>query len=138
MWTDAQGPQEFPIPREMTENDIKIAIGEYAHSCRLAIDAGFDGVELHGANGYLIDQFLNTASNLRKDSWGGSMRHRTRFALEVVKAAVAAIGHSKVGIRLSPFGVFNGMSPDADMDDLYIHLAKEYTWWITVRWEHPR
>ena len=109
----------------MTENDIKIAIGEYAHACKLAIEAGFDGVELHGANGYLIDQFLNTASNQRKDSWGGSVKHRARFALEVVKAAVAAVGHSKVGIRLSPYGVFNGMSPDAEMDELYLYLARE-------------
>jgi N-ethylmaleimide reductase len=125
MWTDAQGPQEYPVPREMTENDIKIAIGEYAHACKLAVEAGFDGVELHGANGYLIDQFLNTGSNQRKDAWGGSVKHRAHFALEVVKAAVAAIGHSKVGIRLSPYGVFNGMSPDPAMDELYIHLAKE-------------
>jgi N-ethylmaleimide reductase len=125
MWTDAQGPQEFPVPREMSENDIKIVIGEYAHACRLAIEAGFDGIELHGANGYLIDQFLNTASNQRNDMWGGSVKNRARFALEVVKSAVAAIGHSKVGIRLSPHGVFNGMSPDADMDELYLHLARE-------------
>ncbi|MEY4064768.1 MAG: alkene reductase [Pseudomonadota bacterium] len=125
MWTDAQGPQDFPVPREMSENDIKIAIGEYAHACKLAVEAGFDGVELHGANGYLIDQFLNTASNQRKDAWGGSVKHRAHFAIEVVKAAVNAIGHSKVGIRLSPYGVFNGMSPDPAMDELYIHLAQE-------------
>jgi N-ethylmaleimide reductase len=125
MWTDAQGPQEFPTPKEMSENDIKIVIGEYAHSCKLAVEAGFDGVELHGANGYLIDQFLNTASNHRSDAWGGSVKHRARFALEVVKAAVAAIGHSKVGIRLSPYGVFNGMSPDANMNELFLYLARE-------------
>lgn len=125
MWTDAQGPQEYPVPREMSENDIKVTIGEYAHACKLAIDAGFDGVELHGANGYLIDQFLNTASNQRKDEWGGSVKHRARFALDVVKAAVTAIGASKVGIRLSPYGVFNGMSPDPEMDELYLHLARE-------------
>jgi N-ethylmaleimide reductase len=125
MWTDSQGLQEFTAPREMSENEIKIAIGEYAHACKLAVEAGFDGVELHGANGYLIDQFLNTASNHRKDAWGGSVKHRVHFALEVVKASVAAIGHSKVGIRLSPYGVFNGMSPDAEMDELYVHLARE-------------
>lgn len=125
MWTDSHGPQNFHVPREMTENDIKIAIGEYAHACKLAVEAGFDGVELHGANGYLIDQFLNLASNHRKDNWGGSIKHRAHFALEVVKASVAAIGHSKVGIRLSPHGVFNGMTPDADMDELYVYLAKE-------------
>lgn len=125
MWTDADGAQETPTPRAMTENDIKVTIGEYAHACKLAVDAGFDGVELHGANGYLIDQFLNTASNQRTDAWGGSVKHRVRFALDVVKAAIAAIGASKVGIRLSPYGVFNGMSPDPNMDELYLVLAKE-------------
>ncbi|NBW81817.1 alkene reductase [bacterium] len=125
MWTDAQGPQNFPTPKEMTEHDIRNTIEEYAQSCRLAVDAGFDGVELHGANGYLIDQFLNTASNHRTDAWGGSIKHRAHFALEVVKAAVAAVGSSKVGIRLSPYGVFNGMSHDPEMDELYLHLAHE-------------
>jgi N-ethylmaleimide reductase len=125
MWTDAEGPQNFQIPKEMSEHEIKSTIAEYAHSCRLAIEAGFDGVELHGANGYLIDQFLNTASNHRQDAWGGSVKHRAHFALEVVKAAVAAIGNSKVGIRLSPYGVFNGMSHDPEMDELYLHLAHE-------------
>jgi len=82
-------------------------------------------VELHGANGYLIDQFLNAASNQRTDRWGGSLENRLRFALEVTRAAVEAIGAARVGLRISPYGVFNGMVPDAEMDALYVRLVQE-------------
>ncbi len=125
MWTDADGMQPHPVPAEMTEADIAKAIGEFASAATRAIAAGFDGVELHGANGYLIDQFLNTASNRRTDRWGGSVENRIRFALEVAKAVVAAIGADRVGLRVSPNGVFNGMSPDAQTDALYTRLAEE-------------
>lgn len=124
MWTDSQGMQSHPVPAEMTEADIEAAIGEYATACRNAIAAGFDGVELHGANGYLIDQFLNTASNRRTDRWGGSIENRIRFAVEVARAAAAAIGPERVGMRISPYGVFNGMASDAEMDALYLRLAE--------------
>jgi N-ethylmaleimide reductase len=124
MWTDQQGPQPHPDPVPMSEADIEKAIGEYARAAGLAIEAGFDGVELHGANGYLIDQFLNTASNTRTDRWGGSLENRQRFALEVARRAATAIGGDRVGIRLSPYGAFNGMSPAAD-DALYEGLAEE-------------
>ena len=125
MWTDAGGMQPHPVPAEMTEADIAKAIGEFASAARRAIAAGFDGVELHGANGYLIDQFLNTASNRRTDRWGGSVENRIRFALEVAKATAAAIGADRVGLRISPYGAFNGMGPDADMDALYVRLVEE-------------
>lgn len=125
MYTDQQGMADYPVPEEMSEADIAAAIEEYAHSAALAIEAGFDGVELHGANGYLIDQFLNTASNHRQDRWGGSIEGRARFALEVARATVARIGATRTGIRLSPFGVFNGMVPDPEMGALYHHLAVE-------------
>ena len=125
MWTDQEGQKAHPAPKEMSEAEIQDAIKEYAHSASLAVKAGFDGVELHGANGYLIDQFLNTASNKRTDKWGGSFENRMRFALEVAKATVAAIGAEKVGIRLSPYGVFNGMIADANMDELFAKLAQE-------------
>ncbi|MGZ3809717.1 MAG: oxidoreductase, partial [Bacteriovorax sp.] len=125
MWTDAFGMQAHPVPTEMTETDIQNAIKEYARSCELAISAGFDGVELHGANGYLIDQFLNTASNQRLDQWGGSVVNRIRFPLEVVKACINAIGAEQIGMRISPYGVFNGMNPDNDMSVLYENLASE-------------
>ena len=125
MWTDAGGLQAHPVPREMSEVDIAESIAEYAAAAELAIQAGFDGVELHAANGYLIDQFLNTASNQRKDRWGGTIENRIRFAVEVAKTTVAAIGAGRVGMRISPYGVFNGQVPDAEMDALYLRLIDE-------------
>ena len=127
MWTDQQGMQPYPIPTAMTESDINHAIEEYAASAALAIEAGFDGVELHGANGYLVDQFLNTASNQRTDQWGGSIENRARFAISVAKAVSSRIGAARTGIRLSPYGAFNDTQPDAAMDVLYQHLASEFS-----------
>jgi N-ethylmaleimide reductase len=125
MWTDSLGLQPHPVPEEMSTVDIAQAIAEYANAAARSIDAGFDGVELHAANGYLIDQFLNTASNVRTDRWGGDARieNRIRFALEVASASAAAIGADRVGMRISPYGVFNGMEPDADMDLVYERLV---------------
>ena len=119
MWTDSSGMQPYPVPAEMSEADIASTIAEYAAAAKNAIEAGFDGIELHGANGYLIDQFLNTASNTRTDRWGGSIENRIRFAVEVAKAAASAIGAERIGMRISPYGVFNGMAADAEMDALY-------------------
>ena len=93
----------------MTEADIKAAIAEYAEAAKNAVTAGFDGIELHGANGYLLEQFIRPNSNRRTDRYGGAIENRARFVLEVAGAAIAAIGKDKVGIRLSPFGVFNDM-----------------------------
>lgn len=124
-WTDASGMQPYPVPREMSEADIVQSIAEYAASAKLAMQAGFDGVELHAANGYLIDQFLNTASNLRNDRWGGNIENRIRFAVEVAKATVGAIGADRVGMRISPYGVFNAQVPDSEMDALYLRLIDE-------------
>ncbi len=123
MFTLAHGMQPHTAPAAMSGDDIAAAIQAYADSAALAIEAGFDGVELHGANGYLIDQFLNTATNDRTDTWGGSVEGRAHFALEVTRRVVARIGAERVGIRLSPYGAFNGMVPDADMDALFTHLA---------------
>ncbi|KAI1268000.1 NADH:flavin oxidoreductase/NADH oxidase [Xylariaceae sp. FL1019] len=100
---------ESPVPEEMTEDDIRATIQEYATAAKNAIKAGFDGIELHAANGYLIDQFLQDVSNHRTDAWGGSIEKRAKFPLEVTKAVVDAIGADKVGIRLSPFSDFQGM-----------------------------
>lgn len=125
MWTDQQGLQPYPVPAAMTEAEIRQAIAEFAQSAHLAREAGFDGVELHGANGYLIDQFLNTASNQRTDAWGGSVAGRIRFAVEVADAVIARIGADRVGLRISPYGVFNDMKPDPEMDHLYQTLAAE-------------
>jgi N-ethylmaleimide reductase len=110
IWTDSQGEQPYGMPREMSGSDIQDAVDAYVQSARNAITAGFDGVELHGANGYLIDQFINPASNRRDDRYGGDAAGRNRFPQEVAKGVAKAIGPEMVGIRLSPYGVFNDMS----------------------------
>ncbi len=125
IWTDSHGQQPYPTPLAMSESDIMATIAEYAAAARNAIEAGFDGIEVHAANGYLIDQFLNTASNHRADRWGGSVENRIRFAVEVARACTAAVGAGRVGMRISPYGVFNCMAPDAEMDALYERLMVE-------------
>lgn len=125
IWTDAEGELEYPFASEMTIDEIKSTIKEYADAAKLAIEAGFDGVELHGANGYLIDQFLNTAMNKRTDQYGGSAENRMRFAVEVAEATAAAIGGQKVGIRISPNGVFNGTEVFDGAEKFYPELAKK-------------
>lgn len=125
MWTDTSGMQPYPVPTEMTEADIKQAISEYVQAAKNAIEAGFDGIELHAANGYLIDQFLNTATNQRTDRWGGSVENRIRFAVQIATETAAAIGAEHIGMRISPYGVFNGTAADAEMDALYLALIKE-------------
>ncbi|WGV97881.1 alkene reductase [Vibrio sp. YMD68] len=100
-------------PREMTQVDIDRVVQDFAYSAKRAIDAGFDGVEIHGGNGYLIDQFLRTNSNKRMDSYGGTRSNRIRFLLQVVDAVIEAIGADKVGVRLAPFITFKDMDcPD--------------------------
>ena len=125
MYTDQAGSQPHPVPEAMTEADIEATLAEFERAAGLALEAGFDGVELHGANGYLIDQFLNTASNHREDGWGGTIEGRIRFAVEAARRVAARIGAGKVGIRLSPYGVFGGMAPDPETDALYVRLASE-------------
>ncbi|MDR7150507.1 N-ethylmaleimide reductase [Hydrogenophaga palleronii] len=124
MHTDAQGMQPHSAPRAMTEADIAQAVAEYARSAQLAIEAGFDGVELHAANGYLIEQFLNANVNQRIDAYGGSIEGRNRFALEVVRATVAAVGADRVGIRLSPYGALNATGAFPDVEAQYVALTE--------------
>ncbi|KAH6621970.1 hypothetical protein C7974DRAFT_315518 [Boeremia exigua] len=104
-------PQD-QTPDAMTESEIADAIADYAAAAKNAIAAGFDGVEIHGANGYLPDQFLQTTCNKRKDRWGGSIENRARFHLEVAKAVIAAVGAHRTAMRLSPYSDFNGMLMD--------------------------
>lgn len=110
IWTDSQGELPHETPREMTDEDIRRAIDEFTMAASNAMTAGCDGVEIHGANGYLINQFLDPGSNLRSDDYGGSAGKRNRFALNAAAAVSTAIGPERVGIRLSPDGVFNDMS----------------------------
>jgi N-ethylmaleimide reductase len=125
MYTDAKGMQPHSAPRAMTEHDIQHAVGEYAHAARLAMQAGFDGIELHAANGYLIEQFLNANVNRRSDGYGGSIANRNRFALEVARAVAVTIGAGRVGIRLSPFGAFNATGTYPEQGEQYLALARE-------------
>jgi len=125
MWTDSQGLQAHPEPRAMTEAEVRHAIDEHVLAARNAIAAGFDGVELHGANGYLVEQFLSPHTNQRTDAWGGTIAKRIAFAVEVARAAAAAIGGNKVGIRLSPYGVNAGMKPYSETDETYLALVPE-------------
>ncbi|KAJ8116176.1 hypothetical protein OPT61_g2337 [Boeremia exigua] len=104
--------EQHPVPVPMTIEDIKTTIQDYAQAAKNAIAAGFDGVELHGANGYLIDQFTQDTCNKRTDQYGGSIENRSRFAVEVVQAVVDAVGADRTGIRLSPFSKFNDMKMD--------------------------
>lgn len=123
LWTDDGGLQAPSLPHALTEAEIAVVVGEHAAAAHRAIDAGFDGVELHGANGYLIEQFTNANLNTRIDSYGGSAENRNRFALEVTKATADAIGADRVGFRASPYGYFNGMGPFAGVDEQHIALA---------------
>lgn len=124
MYTDSQGPQAHSPPRAMMAADVDRAVQEHVRAAKLARDAGFDGIELHGANGYLIEQFLNPLVNPRSDAYGGSIEGRNRLALEIVQATIAAIGRDRVGIRLSPFGVFNGTGAFPEVQAQYLSLVR--------------
>jgi N-ethylmaleimide reductase len=124
MYTDAEGMKPNAMPQAMTAADIKAAIEEYVQAANNAVAAGCDGIELHGANGYLLEQFIRPSSNLRTDSYGGTIENRARFVLEVADAVIKAIGKDKVGIRLSPFGVFNDMPAYPAMEAEYTYLAR--------------
>ena len=110
------GMQDYEMPRELTRTEIKSVIN--------ALEAGFDGVEIHAANGYLIDQFLRNGVNQRNDDYGGTPENRTRFLFEVIEAVLKVWPSYKVGVRLSPSGTFNEMS-DSNPEILYTYLAKE-------------
>jgi NADPH2 dehydrogenase len=111
-------------PRALREDEIFQYIKDYAQAAKNAIEAGFDGVEIHGANGYLIDQFTQDVCNKRSDGWGGSIEKRARFGIEVAKAVTAAIGAERTGIRLSPYSPFQGMKM-ADPIPTFTYLIGE-------------
>lgn len=125
MWTDTQGMQPFPVPREMTAADVEKTLEEYVKAAENAVEAGFDGVEIHAANGYLPSQFLNPHSNKRTDAYGGSIAGRSRFVLELGKAISEAIGNERTGIRLSPYGTFNSMDAYEETFATYDYLTTE-------------
>jgi len=104
-----EGKAECEVPKAMSLDEINDTVNQYKNAAKYAIEAGFDGVELHGANGYLIDQFICESTNHRKDEYGGSIEKRSRFALEVVETVANEIGNNKTAIRLSPSGIFGDM-----------------------------
>ncbi|GAA2289453.1 alkene reductase [Streptomyces kunmingensis] len=114
------GFQDFTTPRELTADEIHATIADFASAARGAVEAGFDGVELHGANGYLIHQFLASGVNLRTDEWGGSVENRIRFAVEAVKAVADAIGPERTALRISPDNPYNSMR---ESDSAQTHAA---------------
>jgi N-ethylmaleimide reductase len=105
-----EGMKDFETPKALTIDEIKATVQDYANAAKNAMKAGFDGVEIHGANGYLIDQFLRDGTNKRDDEYGGNIENRSRFLFEVIEAVTSEIGADKTGLRLSPSGTFNDMS----------------------------
>ncbi|MEV5738974.1 alkene reductase [Microbispora rosea] len=118
------GPKPAPVPRALETAEVPEHALSYARAAVRAVDAGFDGVELHGANGYLISQFLSSTANLRTDAYGGSIAGRIRFAVEAVTATVEAVGGDRTGIRLSPGAGFWG-AEESDVPELYGALLAE-------------
>lgn len=114
----------YVTPRAMTAEDITLTIQDYVRAARLAMDAGFDGVQIHGANGYLIDQFLKESSNQRSDQYGGSIPNRARFLLEVCEAVAGAIGAGRTSLRLSAINGYNSMN-DAHLPELFEYVATQ-------------
>jgi len=119
-----QGLQPFVTPRALETEEIPGLIRQFEEGARQALAAGFDGVEIHGANGYLVDQFLRDSSNQRTDVYGGSIENRARFLLEVTEAVVKVWGADRVGVRLSPLGAFNSMS-DSDPEATFSYAAEQ-------------
>ena len=125
MWTDQKQLQPYPVPQEMSNDDIQNTIGEFVASAKLSVEAGFDGIELHGANGYLIEQFINPSVNKRTDQYGGTIENRIRFVLEIAQKTADAIGGDKLGIRVSPYGAASGMGMYNEIDETYSLLAEK-------------
>lgn len=125
---DESGNEGFVIsskPRALSTSDVKDVVKDFANAAKNAIEAGFDGVELHGANGYLIEQFLNPFVNIRTDEYGGNIENRSRFLLEAVDASIKAVGKDKVGIRLTPYGGLGDLPHYDEIEATYEYLAKE-------------
>jgi len=131
------GKQPYPIPRALSTNEVYDTISEFKNSAKLAIDAGFDGIEIHCAHGYLPNQFISNETNIREDEFGGSIENRCKFVLEIAKQIIDKIGKDKTGIRISPFSWFEKSMGDEliqqtytylfsalnDLDLAYIHLS---------------
>lgn len=125
MWTDTKGLLPISAPEAMSATDLAEALAEFVQSAKNAREAGFDGVELHAANGYLLEQFLHPHTNRRDDAYGGSVAKRQRFVFEVAQAVADAISGERVGMRLSPYGTFNDMPAYDAVEETYVGLANQ-------------
>ena len=127
IFTDTKGLQDYSVPVALSKEGIKNVVEGFVVAAINAIEAGFDGVEIHGANGYLIEQFLNPNVNNREDEYGGTMEHRSRFAIEVAAAIARAIGKEKVGIRFSPFSKLGDLAEygEKETHNTYAYLAQK-------------
>jgi N-ethylmaleimide reductase len=125
MWTDQEQAKPNGTPRALSGAELHRVRDAFVKSARLGIEAGFDGVELHGANGYLLEQFLHPRTNQRTDAYGGSVQNRARFVIEVAQGVASAIGADRTGIRLSPWSTFNDMAHYPELDEAYAYLAEE-------------
>lgn len=132
----ANGLQPVPATRALSDHEVRSTIADYANAAKHAIAAGCDGIEIHAANGYLPAQFLHESTNQRNDEWGGTVKKRASFIIEVAKACARAIGKQRVGVRLSPFSEFNGATSQneadlyrylipalSELDQLYLHVV---------------
>jgi N-ethylmaleimide reductase len=115
--------KEFVTPREITREEIAQAVQDFATAATNAIVVGFDGVELHAASGYLVQQFLSTNANLRADQYGGSLENRSRFLFEALDAMIAAVGAERVGVKFSPRMPFNDIK-EADAEEMYPYILE--------------
>ncbi|MGB5984573.1 MAG: alkene reductase, partial [Desulfobacterales bacterium] len=122
--TTPRGKKPYETPRALTQAEIRSTVDDYRRAARNARDAGFSGVEVHGANGYLINQFLDSKTNRREDAYGGTIENRYRFFKEVLEAVLAVWPSLQVGVRISPNGVFNDMGGD-DFRETYLYAAKQ-------------
>jgi len=121
----AGGMKDIPTPRALATEEVRRTVTDFRHAARSAIEAGADGVEIHGANSYLIQQFFAPSANRRSDEYGGSIANRARFAIEVVNAVAGEIGADRTAIRLSPGLTMNGIDEGAEGPDLYRYLVTE-------------
>ncbi|MBF5006801.1 alkene reductase [Diaphorobacter caeni] len=124
IWTDSAGMQDFDTPVALSTEEVKAAISTHAQAAQRAIDAGFDGVELHGTSGYLSMQFLSSSTNRRSDEYGGNAAHRARFAVECLCEMSARIGSDRVGLRLNPGNTYNDTS-DEDSASTHAELMRQ-------------
>ncbi len=125
IWTDSKKMQDFPMPKEMSTEDIQNVKTEFINAAINAMQAGFDGVEINAGSGYLLEQFISPISNIRKDNYGGDIKNRCRFVIEVVTAVADAIGKEKIGIRISPYSIAGGMQRYQEIEATYNYLSEQ-------------